>query len=321
MKNEIDIKQIDEQLDSNNEIIGATDTENYAEKIEEGRTSLYTTYEKSKLKSRIMMGIVVAAVVACFIMVSQNNMVLQIIGYCVGGAAFIFMLVHHLMTRNLLPNQTKDYIKLVTTSLNSRAFRSGDFKEVTVNQDERLELGDVASDDVYAGVNSIASRNVVHGKYQGHTVLISDLALYTNQGRNRQTNFVGKYITLKNDLSFEGKIILVNKKNEEPIDPSNNLDNLILLHEEDSFAIYGQEGLKYESILGKDFIKKIKSITLTETLLNVNIVIWAGHSAAYLSYNDAIIALPFDKPFDKNAFEEYISNQNTILDAFKSLLG
>jgi hypothetical protein len=319
VENKIDINKIDEQLDAKDENISSVDVSNYAETIEQARTDLFNAYSKSRLKSNIMMGVIVVAVIGCFILASQNNIVLQILGYCIGGAALIAMIVHHLVTRNKLPNKTKEYIALVTTNLNGRAFVAGDYKEVKTNIDERLELADVSSDSLYTGINQIASRNVIHGKYHDSTFLVSDLALYTYVGKNRTTNFVGKYITLPNNLSFEGRFVFVIKNKENEIDPSNNLDDLTLLNfETDHLLIYGPQDTKYN--FNKQFIDKLESLKLSDNLLNVNIIIWAGHSAAYLSYNDSIIALPFEKEFNKEAFEEYVSNQNTILEGFKTLL-
>ena len=64
----------------------------------------------------------------------------------------------------------------------------------------------------------------------------------------------------------------------------------------------------------------LKRIKLGNELLGFTVVIWAGHSAAYLSYTDAIIALPFERPFNGEAFDNYTSQQLELLNALKTLL-
>ena len=77
---------------------------------------------------------------------------------------------------------------------------------------------------------------------------------------------------------------------------------------------------KFESDLTKEFIKKFKSIAVERHLLNLNLVIWSGHSSAYLSYDDMIMTLPFEKPFDKESNEQYASNLLDVLNAFELLV-
>ena len=312
MKNKkIDVKNIE-----NTENIELKD---YATSIEENRVDLFKAYKKSKTISNVIMLVVVAAVIGCFILISNNNQVFQIIGYSVGGACVAFMIVYHLINKNKLPNKTKEYINLVTKSLNERAF-NGDYKDVTASNEAKLEIAEISSDGVYIDVNAIASRNIVRAKLLDRSILVSDLALYNQQGRNRTTAFIGKYISYPNDLAFEGKYVFVRKNTEKSVDDATGINDLTLLFEEEGFCIYGQENANYKEVFPKKVLDELKSITLDTNLLNVNIVFWGGHSACYLSYSDAIIALPFDKEFDKEAFEGYVSTQNKVVEIFKSLL-
>ena len=64
------------------------------------------------------------------------------------------------------------------------------------------------------------------------------------------------------------------------------------------------------------FLKKIKKLNVTNHLLNVNIANWENRYAAYLSYDDAVMSVPFDKPLDAEAFEEACGNLKVILQAF-----
>ena len=85
-------------------------------------------------------------------------------------------------------------------------------------------------------------------------------------------------------------------------------------------TIYGKEGSKYNADLGKDFLKQIKEIDVSGSLLGLNIVIWGGHSSVYASYDDAVIGLPFEKPFDKAPNEKFANDLLALMNALALLV-
>ena len=87
-----------------------------------------------------------------------------------------------------------------------------------------------------------------------------------------------------------------------------------VLKEQNNFAIYGKEGANFTKDLGKEVINNLMSIDVKDSLLNVNIVVWAGHTAAYLSYDDSIVAIPLDKKLNSAAYQQLKKNIYDILD-------
>ena len=149
--------------------------------------------------------------------------------------------------------------------------------------------------------------------------MVADLGLRKMVGRKTENLFIGKYISYKNDLHFENRYI-IRLKGEKEIDIPNDIDDLVVLEDNETLIIYGPEGHKYKEDLGKDFFNGLKDIKLNEELLSLSIVIWAGHSAAYLSYSDDVITLPFEKEYNKEPFDRYVSTQLNLLNALKTLL-
>ena len=47
---------------------------------------------------------------------------------------------------------------------------------------------------------------------------------------------------------------------------------------------------------------------------------WAGHTAAYASYNDDVMSIPFDKSFSREANEKFRANLFEILSDLRKLL-
>lgn len=297
----------------------ADDAEDYETVIETARLAFHKKFKKKNTVSYIMMAVVFLMAVASVIFITRKEMGFKIAGWSIIGVAVVGMLSYYIVTRNTLPNATKEYIALVNKELNTRTFADNRFTDVTTDKDEKLELADCISDGIYKNMTNIASRNVINGHFMNRTFKVGDMGLYSGSGRSRTSNFVGKYVSYPNDLHFENRYI-INISGKTPVDLPNDVDDLEKAIEEENFVIYFPENSKPYADLSKAFIAKIKSIRVENPLLNINIVIWGGHSSAYLSYEDAIMTLPFDKPFSKEPNEAYTRQLIAVLEAFNMLV-
>ena len=291
----------------------------YNEVIEESRKDILQAYKKQRMISNISMVVAVVILVGAFIMILQRKSLFVALGYSLAGATLVAMIVFYFVPRNRLPKKVKEYVSLVSAALNSHAFNNQEFTNVKTDPNERLSTTDLISDRVYMDMNNVVSRNVVKGMYSERSFLVSDVAIRNAQGRKVTNLFVGKYLTYKNDLHFESRYI-IRLKGAEEIDLPNDLEGLVVLEENEKMVIYGPEGSKIKDDLGTKFIPSLKEIEIKGALLGLSIVIWAGHSAAYLSYSDEIVALPFEREFNKEAYDEYIATQLRLLNALKTLL-
>lgn len=312
---------VKEELSSNAVAIEKPDPNEkpYDQAIEQARLDFQKLFKKGRTRGYIIMGAVMLVTVASVVLVTRSEMALKIVGWSLVGVALVGMIVYYIVTRNSMPNATKDYIALVNKELNTRNFKDPRLTEVTVDPAEKLDLSDVMTDAVYKGVTNIASRNVINGKFNGRSFKVGDLGLYSGAGRSRTSCFVGKYLGYPNDLHFENRIIIT-KKGKNPVDLPSDLEDLSVLFEEEDLTIYGKADTKYESILGKEFLKTIKDLEVKGSLLGFSIVIWGGHTASYFSYDDEVMSLPFERPFKSDANEKYADDLMTQLEAYASLL-
>ena len=44
----------------------------------------------------------------------------------------------------------------------------------------------------------------------------------------------------------------------------------------------------------------------------MNIVLWAGHTSVYMSYDDSIVAIPFDKEINIGSYNQLKKNINDV---------
>ena len=170
---------------------------------------------------------------------------------------------------------------------------------------------------MYQEATGVNSRNVVRGTYKKHHFLYAEAALTRPSSRKQQVPplFVGRYISVPNQMKFDGRFIFAFKNPKSPVDLPNNIDDLVVLEDKEELTVYGLEGSNYHDIIDNKILSQLKKLKIEGHLLNVNAVFWGGHTAVYLSYDDPILTVPFEKEFDKAAFEQTIVDLDICLDA------
>ena len=293
------------------------DEKSYDKIIEEARADLYKAYQTSRKVSNILMFVIVAAICGIMFLIISNNNILKIVGYALAGALIVGMILYYVFTRKKFPTKTKDYVAIVSKEINGQLFKNKNFKDISTNPDEKLAMDDLAGDGVYAEATSINSRNVVRGVYNGHHFLYAEAALVRPSTRKQQVPplFVGRYISLPNNLKFDGRIVMNMKNPKEPLDLPNAVSDLTVLEDKDDFVVYGPEGVNYHDLLNNKTVSQLRKLAIENHLLNVNIVFWSGHTAVYLSYDDAIMSVPFDKPVDKAGYDQSFKDLVTCFNA------
>ena len=252
------------------------------------------------------MFVMVGGICGVMFLVLSNNKTMQIIGYVLAGVLLAGMIAFHIATRKQLPNKTKNYITVMTESLNQEMFNDNGYSEIKVDPEERLKMDDLVGDGIYSGASEVRSRNVVHGVYKNHHFLYAEAALVRPSTRKQQDPplFVGRYVSVPNDMKFDGRFVFVYKNPKEPLDLPNAVEDLTVLEEKEDFVVYGPEGANYHNAINNKIVSQLNKIELGGHLLNMNIVFWGGHTAAYISYDDTIMSVPFDKPLDKEGFDK-----------------
>lgn len=292
--------------------------DSFSKKIEESRQEFFAVYKKQRRWSNILMPVVSAAMVASIVLfVGVNALWGKITGGCIIGAAFIGMVVFYIVTRNKLPNKSKDYIRNFALVSDNYVFSGHEIKNASVSLKKRYAISEFLPDRVYKDIADIASRNIVKFDYKDHHVTCGELALYKRGARRNQKPilFIGKYLNFTNDFHFEDRYI-VTIKGEKDVDLPTDIDDLVILKEQNRFVVYGKEGADVEKDLGKDLLNDLKSIDCRNCLYNVNIVIWAGRTSAYLSYDDSICAIPLDKEIDAKSYQQLKKNVGEVLQIF-----
>lgn len=285
------------------------------EVVETKRAELFAKYKKVRTVNNILMVVAVAFIVMAFIFIVQKDQkAMNIAGYVIAGVVIVALLAYFLITKNKFPNQTKEYIKAISMDMNRHVFNDPRFTKMTTNYGTKIDMTEVESDRIYLKPTDIGSRNVCEGYFNDVKLRVAELALYKQVSRKqRDVVFIGKYISMDNKYKFDGRAI-ISIKGEKNLDLPTDIEDLKTIEQDGDFSVYAtSEDFKLSSILSNKAIAAIKKIKPKDNLVNFNLVLWGGHTAVYISYEDAVISLPFDKPFDAPALEQYVGDLLNIL--------
>lgn len=310
-------KKLEESLDT--VALNEPETlDSFNEKLEANRADFYKLYNRQRRLSNILMpvaGLLMAGSLVLFIAIQQQWG--KILGGCLIGATLVGMIIYFILTRNKLPNKSKEYIRSFVLLSDNYVFDINEAQNAKVYLKKRYAIAEFLPDRVYKDIVDIASRNIVSFEYKNHNISVGELALYKAGAKKHQRAllFVGKYMSFVNDYHFEDRYI-INISGDKKVDAPNDIEDLVVLKEQNHFAIYGKDGAKPEKDLGKDVIKDLNDLNVGGSLLNVNVVLWAGHTAVYLSYDDGIVAIPLDKQLNTDAYKTLKKNIKEILEIF-----
>ncbi len=276
----------------------------YWEAIDTYRNEIISSVKRSKRRSNISMAIIIVCSIAGLILLSLSRTVTNIIAWCLLLVAVVVILIFFILNRRVDRPDFQGYVVKASTAINKASFADGKFSNVVYFPKDKLELGEVFAEGVYAGLTNSISRNLVKGAYSDHHFKMCECALFTGAGRQRKTAFVGKYINFVNSLDFDGRFLFI-IKGKESVDQPTSLDDLESLESDSDFFVYGPKGANVKDVFGTKFLSKVKALKVEKHLLNVIFCVWAGHTTLYLSYDDLVNELPVDKKFDPDGVKQF----------------
>lgn len=290
------------------------DDKPYYEIVEEERNKLLSQSKRGKTRSTISMVLIMALAIPGIFFYAT----MPILTWILLGSAVAVLITFSIINRRIDRPDVPGYIETSSTAINKFVFEDNRFKDVVYTPRDKLELSDVFTDGIYEGLIRTASRNMVTGKYKDHSFKVCECALfYPNKGRNPNSAFIGKYLSIPNNLHFEGRFVFI-KKGDQDVDLPNGISDLKQFVGEDKFFVYGPSEAAYKEI-NKRFVSEIKKFDVSRHLLNLSIVIWSGRTIVYASYDDETISLPFYEEYKHEPAIQYREDLIHLLDALEHL--
>lgn len=293
---------VDVEKNDKGVIVGYTYPDEKLQYIEDKRKEFYKGYRKtSTIKWAVTIGLL-CIIVACWIFPSQfpedsfiykNQMIVTVIGLVV--ALVGLWLMSHFIKKKTDAGM-KAYFKAYYEKSDEYVY-DGMIENKVGDVDTKLDAQTMIDANLYENIYKVGSRNCINFDYNNKHFVFADSAAQIRGQKSLVTVFVGKFLVTDNDWTGDDLIIYL-KGNKRALPPT-TLHYYELMEDSKYMVVYGPKtGKKFLTKKVKDALAEIRT---NKTLVDVAISVRAGKTYIALGYEDDLMVLPLDKPFNPSA--------------------
>lgn len=284
-------------------------TDDLLDNIEKARIAFYKEYKKFN-GIKIAISVVGLAVIILFWILpnvlkwgGDNSMVPMVVSLSVAAGVLALLGVMSFLTRKANDKRVKTYFGVLYENLNRYLFNGIPVENIQGKVEDKISKDEFAACGMYPGASSIGSRDNITFAYRDMDCALADAAAQKEAGKAMQTVFVGKYLRTANN--FQGKedgLVIYFRGNKRALPPE-ILPKLNLLEKNKFYKIYGDPSDK--KYLTPKIRSLLKEIHTNKVLVDVAIAIKPGKTYFALGYEDTLMVLPMQKPFNPGPTREY----------------
>ncbi len=175
---------------------------------------------------------------------------------------------------------------------------------------DKLDEQKLKDSGLYKDVSKIGSRACLSFDYLGHKIVISDAAAQVQDKKMLRTVFVGKFLYFANE--YKGEDILIYLKGNKRALPPTNLAGRNVYKDSKTMVIYGPVTAK--KVLTSPVMKAINAFDTNATFVDMAISIKEGMTYIAMGYEDDLMVLPLEKPFNPAPTKEAKKDIEQVLD-------
>jgi len=175
---------------------------------------------------------------------------------------------------------------------------------------DKLDEQKLKDSGLYKDVSKIGSRACLSFEYNGHKVVISDAAAQVQDKKMLRTVFVGKFLYFANE--YKGEDILIYLKGNKRALPPTNLAGRSVYKDSKTMVIYGPVTAK--KVLTAPLMKALNAFDTNATFVDMAVSIKEGMTYIAMGYEDDLMVLPLEKPFNPAPTKEAKKNIAQVLD-------
>ena len=272
------------------------------EEIEPARKAfqkVYKAYGRWKwIGALIGLALIVAGwLIPRFTIPQEYTTVQYIITLGVAVLVLIVLIVYSQISKRKTEGAMREYFLKYYEIVNAFVFGSEDIENLNGALEAKLADKCVTESGLYADVNKVGSRETLEFDYKKHHVVYADAAASTYKQGEKQarTAFVGKYMVFDNE--YDGETLVIYLKGNKRAIPPNNLSAYEMLEDKKDMVVYGQSH-ESKAIFTQKVRKCLKAFETNAILIDVAISIKPGSTYVSMGYEDSLMVLPLEKPFD-----------------------
>lgn len=261
-------------------------------------------------------GIVLAWILPNYVWPDNSTLAL---GITIGIVAVILvlMIVLSVIKKRKTDARMKVYLNDFYTFTGQYVFDGTGITNLTGDIDSKLTKIEFEEAGLYKDLFNVGSRASLTFNYKGHKCGIADAAGQIKGAKALQTVFVGKFMRATNN--YKGATLTIYLKGNDRALPPTDIDDIPVIIEDKTMVVRGEQGAK------KAFTKKvkdaIKSFRMDETLVDMTVRIEEGKTFILFGYEDTLMILPMEKPFNPAPTQHYKADFRKALDLIDAIDG
>ncbi|OPZ37677.1 MAG: hypothetical protein BWY98_00023 [Tenericutes bacterium ADurb.BinA155] len=287
--------------------------DDHLQAVENARLDFFKQYKKDNtIKLIVSIAVVVVIVVGWIVpyLVEAWKSAALIISLCVAGVAVVGLGIYSYFFRKHSDNEIKEYFKRYYAASYDYATDGLEVKGFHADLDLKLDQKEFTDNGMYDDVYKVGSRYGVTFTYKGRDCAIVDCASQIKGKKALETTFVGKYLRMPNEYTGTGLVIYF-KGNDRALPPS-CIKRMNCIEENAKYAVYGDNEEKH--FLTHAIRQALAQVVTNKTLVDVAISIKQGRTYMCLGYEDDLMVIPLQKPFNPNPSKEFKANLKQFLD-------
>ena len=264
----------------------------------------------------VLLGILAGWLIPTLTMKNAGTLPL-IIGLICAVAGIVILALAGIVRQRMAKNVVRTYFNKYYDAINNYALGCLGIDDIQGDVDSKITNEEFLEGGAFDKVASVGSRDNITFTYRGMDCALADAAASVDGGKALKTVFVGKYLRTHNNLQLSDDGLLIYFSGNERSLPPEKMKNLHLCEHTKRYKIYGT--VQDKKILTKKIRDGLARIRTDKLLVDVTLVIKPGRTYWYLGYEDDIMVLPNDKPFDARFIKEYKWQIADILETARSM--
>lgn len=309
------IEEVKQEIAEENEPI--TYSSSYLETIETERARFLSTYRSQNILRWVLSFVSIGLVIFAFIVIPNimpdNSLVVSI---AILVAALALTIAFSILSKRFLNKKMHEYFALYYQNVNEHVFKDI-VKDMQQQFPGRIEPQAFTDNGLYKEVADVGSRGLLEFEYEGIPVAVVDAAAQARNEKRLVPIFVGKYIYAASSYSYDEPLYIYFKGDKRAL-PPNNLDNVKVVQDDKKMVVYSNSA-DWKKVLTKEVKSILQSIEMNKELVDLSIALQKGRIFVCMGYDDPLMVLPLQKPFNPKPTEIFKKDVRPVLKLIKEL--
>lgn len=280
-------------------------------KVELARQEFYKVYRKSNIVKWVVTAVCLLLIVCGWLIpnaiaaLKEYSMIIALIA-C--GVGLVTLLVFNYFWKKNVQTAMNRYFREYYEHTNAYVFADR-VTNLEGSIDNKIEDEELKNCDLYKDIGKVGSRATYTFEYDGKTVKVCDAAAQVIAGKALHTVFVGKYLYTTNE--YKGSDILIYFKGNKRALPPTNLAGRKVFSDSKNIVIYGDKGT--EKVITARVREALNEFKTNKTFVDMAISIREGMTYFAMGYEDDLMVIALEKPFDPNPTVQYAGDLRKVL--------